>query len=69
MSSAAIMSTSFKTRIARKVMSSKFPIGVDTMYSDGIIIVSRSYIYRTIILHYWLDMCLQALCCGLLQKF
>ena len=66
MSSAAIMSTSFKMRMARKVMSSRFPIGVDTMYSDGIIIVSLSYRCRTIILHYWSDMCLQVICYELL---
>ena len=31
--SAAIMSTFFKTSIARNVISSKFPIGVDTIYN------------------------------------
>ena len=31
--SAAIMSTFFRTSIARKVISAKFPIGVDTIYN------------------------------------
>jgi hypothetical protein len=32
-SSAAITSASFSVRIARRVMSSRFPIGVETMYN------------------------------------
>ena len=35
-SSAKIKSTSFSTRMARKVMSSKFPIGVGTIYNFDI---------------------------------